>query len=253
MVTSRSECRARNYPECRFGGFSDVDGTVKFYQRVNAMLGPESVIVDVGCGRGKCVEDPVPLRRQLQIFKGKVQHVIGIDVDPAAATNPCLDEFRLLQDPRWPVPDAMADVVVSDWVLEHVENPEEFFAELARITKPGGVVCLRTPNAWGYVAMCSRMIPNKYHVDVLRRIRRGGQGDATRRDEDVFPTHYHCNTCGKVRRQLQQHGFEACVYTNDAEPSYLAFSPLLYRLGTWYQAICPGFLRSAIFAFGRKT
>jgi len=28
----------KHYPESRFGGFSDIDGTVTFYSRVNALL-----------------------------------------------------------------------------------------------------------------------------------------------------------------------------------------------------------------------
>lgn len=253
MSNRKTECLLRNYPESRFGGFSDIDGTVKFFQRVNALVEPESVVVDVGCGRGKCMDDPVRLRRELQIFKGKATKVIGIDVDPAAAENPCLDEFHLLEGTRWPLEDAVADVVVSDWVLEHVEDPETFFSELARITKPGGKVCLRTPNAWGYVAIISRMIPNKHHARVLRKYQGTGVGDALRQEEDVFPTHYRCNTRGAIRKQLEKHGFSACVYGVDAEPSYLTFSPFVYWLGTWYHRICPGFLRSALFAFAEKA
>ncbi|HEX9617275.1 MAG TPA: hypothetical protein VGA03_07640, partial [Anaerolineales bacterium] len=91
------------YPESRFGGFSNVDGTVAFYNRVNALVQPSSVVVDVGCGRGAYVEDPVPYRLQLRILKGKCQKVIGIDVDPKGKENPYIDEFRLIEGSRWPV------------------------------------------------------------------------------------------------------------------------------------------------------
>lgn len=40
----------RFYPEARFGGFSDIDGTMAFYLRVNALLGCDSVVLDFGCG-----------------------------------------------------------------------------------------------------------------------------------------------------------------------------------------------------------
>src|SRR5690349_7094694 len=69
------------YPERAFGGFSDVDGTVTFYTRVNSLIDPAFRIVDFGCGRGAHSEDAVALRRDLRSFKGRVETVIGLDVD----------------------------------------------------------------------------------------------------------------------------------------------------------------------------
>src|SRR5262249_40689121 len=73
--------KERFYPETRFGGFTGVDGTVAFFSRVNSLLEPSFVVLDVGCGRGEYRDDPVPLRRNLRILKGKVERVVGIDVD----------------------------------------------------------------------------------------------------------------------------------------------------------------------------
>ena len=91
------------YPESRFGGYSDIDGTVAFYSRIHALVGPNDVLLDVGCGRGAGGEDEVKWRRELRVFKGKVKRVIGIDVDEAAAVNPFIDEFHLLKETRWPI------------------------------------------------------------------------------------------------------------------------------------------------------
>jgi hypothetical protein len=84
----------QSYPESHFGGFSDIDGTVVFYTRVNALLQPSFTVVDFGCGRGEHAEDPIPFRRNLRSLKGKVSRVIGIDVDDAGLLNPTVDEFR---------------------------------------------------------------------------------------------------------------------------------------------------------------
>jgi hypothetical protein len=74
----------RFYPESRFGGFTDFDGTVAFYLRVNALAAPHHVVVDFGCGQGAHATDPVPVRLGLRVLKGKVSKVIGLDVDPRA-------------------------------------------------------------------------------------------------------------------------------------------------------------------------
>lgn len=37
------------YPESKFGEFTDIDGTIVFYTRVNALAQPSSVVLDLGC------------------------------------------------------------------------------------------------------------------------------------------------------------------------------------------------------------
>src|SRR4051794_40334936 len=92
------------YPERRFFGFTRVDGTVHFLSCVQALLSSNSIVLDVGCGRGQSEEDPSPFRTQLRNFRACGRKVIGIDVDPAGESNPLIDEFRKIDDVgRWPV------------------------------------------------------------------------------------------------------------------------------------------------------
>lgn len=86
----------RCYPESEFGGFSNVDGTVSFYNRINAILKTSFTVLDVGCGRGLVSEDDNEYRKNLAILKGKVKKVIGVDIVKSAEANICLDEFRLI-------------------------------------------------------------------------------------------------------------------------------------------------------------
>jgi SAM-dependent methyltransferase len=235
------------YPESRFGGFTQIDGTVAFYSRVQALARPEHVLVDFGCGRGAYGEDPVSFRRDLRIFKGKVRQVIGLDASPSGAENPYLDAFYSLDGPRWPLGDCSADLCVCDNVLEHLPDPAAFFAEARRVLKPGAVLCIRTPNRWSYIALLSRLVPNRRHAEVLAKAKPG------LKEVDIFPTEYRCNTLSAMRRAFGDNGFEGVVYGYEAEPSYLAFSRLAYALGVLHQKLAPGFLKPAIFAFGRKT
>lgn len=85
------------YPQTRFGGFTDIDRTIAFFNRINSLLDQSFTVLDVGCGRGEYANDPISLRRNLRIIKGKVSKVIGIDVDYNAQGNPFLDEFHLIQ------------------------------------------------------------------------------------------------------------------------------------------------------------
>jgi len=235
--------KERYYAESRFGGFTDVDGTIAFYTRVNSMLNPSSVVLDFGCGRGAYGEDPVEVRRDLRILKGKAARVVGIDVDSDAMANPFLDKFHLLTGDEWPVADDSVDLCLCDCVIEHLEKPDLFFCEARRVLKDGGSICIRTPNRLGYVSLISRIVPNRSHSRVVKVAQEG------RKDEDVFPAYYRCNTVTAIASFCKKYGFEGVVYGYESEPGYLHFSRIAYWLGVMYQRFAPRFLSNAIFAF----
>jgi SAM-dependent methyltransferase len=235
------------YPESEFGGYSRVDGTVAFYSRVQALAGPEMVALDVGCGRGAAIDrlknNP---GEKFRILKGVCQKVIGIDVDPAGQQNTLIDEFRRIEGDRWPVDSASIDLLVSDAVLEHVLDPDQFFAECQRVVRPGGLVCIRTPNRWGYAALAAAIIPNRWHAKVVSKVQ------PNRQAKDVFPTHYRANTVRALRRLLKSHQFEGCVYRHIAEPNYLRFSRWSFALGVYLHRWLPALFWPVLFVFARR-
>jgi hypothetical protein len=93
------------------------------------------------------------------------------------------------------------------------------------------------------------VIPEKYHQTVLKIAQRG----TWRKEEDVFPAYYRCNTRRKLGRTLNRHGFsEVVVYGHHSEPAYLSFSGWAYFLGTLYQRIIPSTFANSLFSFARK-
>ncbi|RPI78217.1 MAG: class I SAM-dependent methyltransferase [Chloroflexi bacterium] len=240
------DLKTRYYPESQFGGFSRVDGTIEFYLRVNALLAPGTVAVDYGCGRGAFLEDPVPFRRKLRNLKGKAYRVIGLDVDPAGEMNRSIDEFHLLDGNRWPLQDSCADLCVCDSVLEHLPDPQTFFNEAARVLKPGGFLCIRTPNLWSYVALVSRVVPNRSHVHVLEHVKEKTQS------RDIFPTHYRCNSIPAINKAMKGSGFSGTVYGFAPEPAYLSFSRAVYGLGTFIHRHLPGIFSPVLLAFAKR-
>jgi SAM-dependent methyltransferase len=237
----------RWYPEARLGGFTDIDGTVAFYSRVRSLLSSEATVVDVGCGRGVHGNDRVPFRRELRTLRGHASRVIGIDVDGAAACNPLVDEFRLIPPHgSFPIDDEACDLIVGDFVLEHVPHPGAFLAECNRILRPGGRIALRTTNALSYVGLISRLIPNRRHAGIVSRVQNERQA------EDVFPTAYKCNTARRLRRALGGAGFDSVVYGYESEPRYFQFSRALYGLAVLHQRFAPRAFRLSLFAFGEK-
>ncbi len=236
----------QHYPEARFGGFTQVDGTVAFYVRVHSLIGPDSIVLDIGCGRGAFAEDPVHFRRDLRVLRGRVARVIGTDIDEAAAANPFLDEFRPMHMGAWDVEDASVDVAIADFVLEHVADPAAVLAQAGRVVRPGGYLCIRTTNLLSYVGLASSLTPNSLHPKLLKLMQ------LDRKEHDVFRTVYRCNTRRRLRRALRAAGFEGTVFGFHSEPWYLSRTPLLYRMGVLLQRILPHALAPTLFAFAQR-
>jgi len=157
------------YPESRFGGFSDIDGIIASYSRY-AIVQPSSIVLDVGCGRGAHSTDDIIFRKDLRVLKGKCKKVIGIDVDPAAQANQFIDEFYLIESNRWTLADESVDVCICNSVLEHIEDPDLFFSGCRRVIRVGGYLCLTTSNILSYLGVLSKIIPNKYHSQTLKKV-----------------------------------------------------------------------------------
>jgi SAM-dependent methyltransferase len=247
--TNPPTLKTRVYPENAFGGFTRCDTTIAFYGRLNALVQSTHRVLDVGCGRAAYVKDATdsPYRANLRCFKGKAKEVVGIDVDTAGETNTSIDTFHLIEDvDHWPVEDASFDVVFSDFVMEHVDNPAAFLAEATRVLKPGGLLAMRTPNRWSYVSIAASLIPNSMHGKVT------GAVQEDREEEDVFPVRYRCNTRRALRVALHKAGFDSAVWAIEGEPAYMTFSSLAYRIGSIAHRIMPGPFKTTLLAFARK-
>jgi len=178
-------------------------------------------VLDVGCGSGKlCNHD---LRAP-----GRV--VIGIDADPGIAKNPWVSCAVRGELGALPFPPNSVDLVVSRYVLEHLDTPGQAFEEIARVLRPKGRFVLLTPNAFHYVALISRFTPAWLH-EVAKK------GHCVE-PEDVFPTYYRANTRGAIRFLAREAGFDVThIDLFETSPNYLEFSRLLYRAGILYERI----------------
>jgi len=244
----QSDVGIRSLPEIQAGGFSRMDSTIQFYERINALLESDFVVLDFGAGRGAghC-EDHVRYRRELRNLKGKVCEVIGADIDPIVTTNPSLDRAIVLE-PGGDIPlaDRSVQMVVSDFTFEHIENPAHVAREIDRILAPGGWICVRTPNRNGYVSLANRIFPDS----IRSRMVSWTQPD--RKKQDVFKAFYRLNTLGAIRKYFDSSRYAHYGYSWDAEPAYHANSEALYRLFLTVHALTPPALRTLLLIFLQK-
>jgi SAM-dependent methyltransferase len=231
----------RIHSEKGVDGFTALDGTVKFYGFVHAILlktGARQVL-DFGAGRGAAlVDDRSVYRRHLRDLRVGGARVTACDVDEIVTTHPASDRQVVIKPgERLPFDDGSFDVIVSDMTFEHIEDAPFVAGELIRILRPGGYVCARTPNRFGYVRMVSSLVPNRHHAGALRSV----QPD--RKALDVFPTVYRMNSIGQIRNLFP--GCTVFHFNDSAEPSYYFGNEFLYRSFMILHRLLPGALATA--------
>ena len=112
-----------------------------FYARFTDALRPAkggARVLDAGCGVGQVVA-----RLASGGFEAHGVDVSGPNIDKARQFS---DRCRLYDGRHLPYPDDYFASVGALNVLEHVEEPEDFILELARVTEPGGRVVMSSPN-----------------------------------------------------------------------------------------------------------
>ncbi|MBK1633336.1 SAM-dependent methyltransferase [Thiohalocapsa halophila] len=238
----------RTFPEIGAGGFTSRDGTVEFLTRVHSLLRPQMQVLEFGAGRGAGLQDDaVPLRRGLRNLQGKVARAVACDVDEAVRAHPGADEAVVIQpDAPLPFADADFDLIVSDFVFEHIQDPAQVSAELGRVLKPGGWLCARTPNRYGPVSLVTRLIDNSRHSRVLR------WAQPERKDIDVFPTAFRLNSLRDLRRWFPAERFEHFTYRYEPEPAYFFNSRAVLRLMLFLSWLLPPVMKTNLFVFLRK-
>ncbi len=192
-----------------------------FRERILAHVHRGSAILDVGAGAGIVAQ---------MSFRGLAAQVCGVDLDPRVVGNPMLDEGRVANGGEIPYENARFDVVFSDNVLEHLDEPLLVFREVARVLKPGGVFLFKTPNKWHYMPTISRLTPHGFH-QYFNRLR-------GRTEEDTFPTRYRANTRGDVMQLAADAGLLVeRVERVEGRPEYLRMTWPTYIFGAVYERL----------------
>ena len=183
---------SRFYPEITIDYFTHVSDTIQFYFTVKALYPKFGAprVLDYGAGRGAWTEEQKSVAlRKLHDLRDGASEVVAADVDPAVLQNTCSHKQMMIQPGQaLPFDDASFDIIVSDYVFEHVQEPAPVVRELLRVLRPGGWIAARTPSKHGYVAWAARLVPNRLHIALLNYIQPG------RKAIDVFPTAYKMNS-----------------------------------------------------------
>jgi len=124
---------------------------------------PGTRVLDAGCGNGI----------ETGPYAGRLR-VLGFDYQRAYAVC-CARRYpdatyAIADLSHLPVADGCFDLIVMNQVIEHLKNPVEVIAELARVLAAGGRLLVATPNyggmAWPLVeATYHRWFSGEFNVD----------------------------------------------------------------------------------------
>jgi SAM-dependent methyltransferase len=214
MVTWQVQYLDRFYPATSWRR----DGTRDFFDLLRTYCSGK--ILEVGSGPGNPTSD----------YLKTLGETHGVDIDSAILENRALKTASVIKD-RFPFPDATFDACTSDYVCEHLEDPQCHLEEVWRVLKPGGVYVFRTPNRFHYTAVVSHLTPHSFHLKVANRLR-------AIESHDPYPTCYRFNSRRKISKLARECSFQIeQMRMVEKEPSYGMSSRLLFLTFTLYERL----------------
>ena len=127
---------------------------------------PEGRGLDLGCGDG--------LLTRIVLQAAGPREMVGIDPDPAEAAQALqlgiYSAVHAVGGDRVPERDASFDWVLSNSVLEHIEQIEPVIAEVARLLRPDGNLVFTVPGPEFHACLRGPLVPGTSRADYLRHL-----------------------------------------------------------------------------------
>jgi len=178
-------------------------------------------LLDLGCGHSSLAAKAI----------SQAEQAVGVDLSLAALQrNQFIHEPTVAIGEQLPLANESFDLIISQWVIEHLPEPLLVLQEIARVLRPNGNVILFTTNAYNYIPLVSQIIPNQLQGYLLSHL-------LHRPSSDSFPTFFRANTVKQLTSLAKQSGLIVQQSLYVGNPFYLAFSPTLFRLALLFEQV----------------
>jgi len=171
-ITNQYICTLKNLKSDSIhrAGFSPTENRKSKAQKILKVLDhhlnlpiKDKSILDIGTGNG-----------EISSYIGKTNYVFSVDITDTRQSKS--DFIFSLCNEALPFKDNSFDVVISNHVIEHVQNQELHIREIKRVLKKGGTLYLATPNRlWPYEVHYKlyflHYLPYKLFLKVLKTTR----------------------------------------------------------------------------------
>lgn len=178
----------------------DLRNAQEHYERMlEPLVADGASWLDLGCGHQVLPQ----WREQAETaLVGRAGVVVGTDMErDALRAHRSITRTVCADGGALPFATGSFDLVTANMVLEHLPQPGDQFAEVARVLRPGGRFVFHTPNALGHPTVLARLLP-EWAKSMGTRLLEG------RHESDRFRTFYRCNAVPEVRALAAGHGFE---------------------------------------------
>jgi SAM-dependent methyltransferase len=115
-------------------GMSEIEMQVKSFA---SQLAVDINVLDVGSGKQ-------PYKKYFSN-----QRYLGIDVEESGRSDSEKQPDLYFNGTNIPLGDGTVDAIICTEVLEHALDHEALIAEMYRVLKPGGKICITVPFIWG--------------------------------------------------------------------------------------------------------
>ncbi len=195
---------------------------------VRDQLQPDSRVLDIGCGRGGLVEQ----------LAHPLDQIVGIDPDWQSLREHRLALPRVGGLGELPFADGSFEVAFASWVLEHWAEPARDLREIGRILAPGGTFIFITPN------LRHPLIRLNAALNAFSDLQKPLVSQLyDRAEDDTFPVYYRANDTSTLAQLATTCNLRLTTCLTIEDPTYLAFTPALFRLMTQLEKRLPSAMR----------
>lgn len=152
--------------------------------------------------------------------KLRYMHFVSFDINELALRKN-KNALRIVGDAEsLPFKEDAFCLIMSEDVIEHLEDPQTVFSEAYRCLKKSGKFLFLAPVAFSYISIMGKVIPRATRAK-LREME----------EADVCPVFYRCNTPRAICKIAKKGGFKVeKLETFVGWPSYWEFSDLLHKI-----------------------
>ncbi len=130
-----------------------------FVQKVQPLLSVQGKWLDVGCGSGHFARLLSNRGADVEGIDGSAEMVRSARDLAITRLDSARLQFNVVKTvERLPYPDASFDGVLCLSVLEYLDHPDDCFAEMVRVLRPGGQLVVSVPNRRSLIRAAQRVL-----------------------------------------------------------------------------------------------
>ncbi len=183
-----------------------------FKKFLDKNINNSAILLDIGCGHATFAKE----------YYLRAKKRVGIDPDECALKkNEIMDEKICCSISDAKLSNNYFDVVIAQWVLEHLENPQTDIERIAKSCKSGGAFIFMTTNLYSPLMIFSKLLP----IKIKKRLR---SSCLNVDEDDTYKTYYRINTPKQINRILKNAGFEKLDLQLVEAQTYFSWSAILF-------------------------